>query len=695
MLHNSKNIPFWTDIPMFRLIIPFIIGIVIEKLYHIPAFFYIVTLVVGFILLAVYERIDIYKKFVYRMFSGWAIWLALIGLGGIITHSKNLQNNPTSIYNQYKPFDIIQVLIKEPLIERSNSYKAIGQVLYIDKDDRWQQTTGDIIIYFLKEKQADTLPQYGQILVFKKSLQLITNLNNPGNINFQQYNFLKNIYYQVWLNKKDYQIIRQNEYRRWFYDMIVKIRLAILSIIKQYIPSKESQSLAAALLIGYTADIDKELLQSYSRTGVVHIISIGGMHLGMIYILVLWIGAICKINKWLPHGDSIIACAVIWIFTFIAGCLPAILRTAVMFSFIIIGKMVDRRSNTYNSMAASAFVILCVSPYALWDIGFQLSYIAVLSILFFGDMLKELWHTKFLLLKKFWDLTAVTLSAQILPIPFVIYYFHQIPLLFLLSNWVVIPLSGLILYTEIVLLLTAWFSPIAQYIGALTNFEIRAMNNYVKLLDTIPYNTISSLVIDLPQAIGLSIVVVVIFGFLKTKDKVYLWICLVTIFCIVSMRSFNIISLDRSKKLIVYNVPNHTVIEWYEGRNYTLLGDTPYINQPAVYKTYLEGAHLQYRAQKTDSYSVNCRKILARQGIVILDSTIRVPQHFVKPCMVQTLIITRTNRNDLTDILLFFHAKNYVLDSSIPFWKVSTIMASLQPHSSYCVASEGAWVEIF
>ena len=185
--------------------------------------------------------------------------------------------------------------------------------------------------------------------------------------------------------------------------------------------------LAEALLIGYKDDLDKTLVQSYTNTGVVHIIAISGLHLGLIYWLLVQLLKPLQRRKYMKWLRPVIIILGLWLFSLLAGAQPSILRSAVMFTCIVIGETIAKKTSIYNSLALSAFGLLCWNPYWLWDVGFQLSYSAVLSIIIFMRPVYNLLYVKNKILDFFWKINAVTIAAQILTLPLSIYHFHQFP----------------------------------------------------------------------------------------------------------------------------------------------------------------------------------------------------------------------------------------------------------------------------
>ena len=261
---------------------------------------------------------------------------------------------------------------------------------------------------------------------------------------------------------------------------LFNIQRWVIKVLRTNIQGPRECGLAEALLIGYKNDLDKNLLQAYSNTGVVHVVAISGLHLGLIYAM---LNIFCrplsnrKVGKVLR---PVIVLAGLWIFSFLAGASPSVLRSAVMFSFVAVGSSVSKRSSLLNNLAASAFFLLCYDPFWLWDLGFILSYGALLSISIFMKPIYNLYVSENKLLDGIWKMNAVTLSAQVMTMPVLLYYFGQFPTLFLFTNFVAIPLSSIVLIGEIVLCAICFVKPAARLCGELLELLIRLMNDVVE-----------------------------------------------------------------------------------------------------------------------------------------------------------------------------------------------------------------------
>ncbi len=254
-------------------------------------------------------------------------------------------------------------------------------------------------------------------------------------------------------------------------------------------------------MIGYKDDLDRNLVNAYAQTGVAHIIAISGLHLALIYSLIQFFFERIKMVKKLSWIKPVMISSSLWLFSFLSGASPSVLRSATMFSFIVIGKQLSKSGSIYNSLAASAFLLLCYNPFWLWDVGFQLSYGAVLSIVVF---MKPVYHWFFIqnkILDLIWKSAAVTIAAQILTSPVSIYYFHQFPNYFLFTNLLAVPLSSLVLLGELFVCITSFIPAVANVAGALVSRLIFILNSFIEHMQRLPFSMCEHLYITLTQLI--------------------------------------------------------------------------------------------------------------------------------------------------------------------------------------------------
>ncbi|MEP6512976.1 MAG: ComEC/Rec2 family competence protein, partial [Parafilimonas sp.] len=503
--------------PFLRLLLPLIAGIIIQWYLQPSLKLSITTIAIISLLFVSFTFLKEPENFFSRWLKGILIMLFFVCLGMLITFLNNIENNPNWFGKNYKQGDAILITLQEPLADKNKSYKAHATVNAVNKDGKWQTGKGDILVYFKKGEAKPNL-NYGSQLIIKKPLQPIANSGNPGALDYKRYCLFQDITGQVFLKDDEYILLPSTNIHP-FWQFIFNLRDGTVNKLRRFIPGKKQQSVAEALLIGYRNDLDRDLVQSYSNTGVVHIIAISGLHLGMIYGLMLFIFSHFKKNKILGWLKPVTILSVIWLFTFVAGMAPSVLRASVMFTFIVLGEAISKKNNIYNNLAASAFCLLACNPFMLWDVGFQLSYAAVLSIVIFMHSIYNWLFIKNKLLDNAWKLSSITLSAQILTLPLILYHFHQFSNLFWLTNFIAVPLSGIILYGELILLCFSWLSGFAKFIGIITGWLVERMNSFIESIDRLPFTVWNGIEINILQAIFLYGVLIFLGIWLLNKYK--------------------------------------------------------------------------------------------------------------------------------------------------------------------------------
>ena len=455
-------------------------------------------------------------KFKWMVICGAAIQCLLFIFGALICNQQDLRKQPDFIGYHYSKNDSILASIQEPLIQKRKTWKAVANIVAVKHLGKWINTRSKLLIY-IKNNQLAAQLTTGDLIEFTEPLQKISNNFNVGGFDFERYCAFQQIYYQLYLPDAAKIFFKKNAPSLKSY--LFKTRDSILGILKKAIPEKTEQSVAEALLIGYKEDLDKSLLRSYSNTGVVHIIAISGLHLTMIYSLLLRLLQPIGNKRWTNYLRSSIILIVLWGFSFITGGAAAILRSAVGFTFLLMSKSLGYKNNTINAIAASAFFLLVYDPFLLWDIGFQLSYTAVLGIVLFSGYIDRWFFIKNKLLRLFWQVNAVTLSAQVLTLPIVLYQFHQFPNLFLFTNFLVVPLSGLILYAELLVLLVSHFTILLKWSGQLSSYLIFQMNHIIERTNRIPFALTKNIAINLPQTILLYLLIASLLVWLIYRNK--------------------------------------------------------------------------------------------------------------------------------------------------------------------------------
>lgn len=668
---NKFNNFIWKTVPMLRLLLPLIVGILLQYYFNIDWKIMTVILLAATFILLSFNFLKSAAKFKYGWLMGMSISLFFMVLGGGLSYLKNTVHDEKCILNNYKTNAEVLVTIQEPLVEKVRSFKALAKAETI-LHPSLKTVTGNILLYFKKDSTTPAL-HYGSKIIIHKPMQAITNSGNPAAFNYKRFCLFQAIYYQAFLTKKDYQILL-SENKFFFDDWLLQTRIYVLAVLRKNITNPDALSIAEALLIGYRDDLDKDLVQAYSNTGVVHIIAISGLHIALIYGLIIFLFKPFKPSQFIKWIKPFVVLLIIWGFTFVAGAVPSILRSAVMFTFIVLGESFGKRINIYNNLAASAFTILLFNPFSLWDVGFQLSYAAVLSIVIFSKHINNWIYFKNKILKYIWELSSVTLSAQILTLPIILFYFHQFPGLFLFTNLVAVPLSGLILYIEILLLIISPFSSIAIYVGNATGLVIDWMNQFILRINNIPNATWQSLQINIPQTIFLYFILIGFAYWLMWKKINALLFALSFLLLFFVIRSFDFLQRNHQQKLIIYNVPQHKAMDLIDGRNYQFVGDSLLLQDGFLQNFHLKPSRILHRITATNQLTtINYSNGLicsSNKKIILIDDSINISV-VDKKIKVDAIIISKNPKLDVTQLAQAFDCNQYIFDASNPLWKIN------------------------
>lgn len=558
----------FSKIPFIRLLIPFLTGIIIyliNELSFDPATY----LIGSFVLLAI--------LFVYsnrsKMGTGKIFFLMscdvfLFFAACYACYFIQPKNNPNyyGYYNTSREIKWIGTL-DEIVNEKENFLKAI--VLVDEVDD--VKTTGELLVYFKKPIHKKDFVAGRKF----EALSVITDIPSPLNPHeFDYKNYLANrrIYYQTFVDTGAVQM--QNQFTGGLKYWGMKVKNSVVDFFNSGILSSESAQLCSALITGYDNEISRDTINAFAHSGTLHVLSVSGLHTGVLFAVLLFIlNWLDRHNRFRILKLIILLCG-LWLFVFIAGFSPPILRAAIMLSLIAIGKYYyNYLSNaSVNIMGVSAFVLLLFDPYILFDTGFLLSYFALLGILIFEPPITSLYTGDNKIIRKIWTLCSVSIAAQISTLPITLYFFHQLPLWFVFSNLLVIPLCTLIMFLGIGLILKiSFFAPLINLLTNLVYFLIG-------LTDTARWGYLDRIDFNFRDVLFLSSVITMLYWMIKYRR---FHLVLGTLSLVISWQTFNLLEvLDKkqSVKVAVYHINKTSCVE-LKNKNKLLLDSTCSISE--------------------------------------------------------------------------------------------------------------------
>src|SRR6185437_9902378 len=471
----------WGKFPFVRFTSALILGILFYIYFGNPflVFFYLLpTLAVAYLII-VLRKSD-------NLATGILAFCCTFCFGVILTNLHTASFYSDNI--KYKQFSAYVGEVVSDIEDRGDFYRAKVSVIKIRTEVGWERATGNVMLYLPKDSSPIG---YGNQLLIKAVPQVVKAPLNPSEFNYKKYLAFQNIYHQQFLSPSQFQKF-SSEGGNTFMSLAFRLRHYCDNVLKRNIAGK-AYPIASALVLGIRNSLDDELKAAYSSTGTIHVLAVSGLHIVIVYGLLFFVFGFIKNVR---GGDILFTCVIfllLWLYAFITGFSASVVRAVTMFSFVLLAELINRKSNIYNTLALSAFIMLCFSPYLVMDAGFQLSYLAVLGIVLLYGPIYGLIEFKNKIVDKVWAMAVVSIVAQLMTAPITMYYFNQFSFSFLLANFIAIPLSSLALFTSLAVIALNWLSPVASLIGKLTEFIIAIMNQSILLLNKIPYLAVKAI----------------------------------------------------------------------------------------------------------------------------------------------------------------------------------------------------------
>ncbi len=451
--------------------------------------------------------------------------------------------------------------------EKENSWKLSLNIISVIKEGKAEATTGNAYLYLYKDRMPMLLHKGDSILVPGK-WQPIKNAGNPFEFDYAANCRRNNIYYLQYCSTNDIRLYATNDPAASSF--IDKGHDWCMQQLDKYIPDATTKGLIQAMLLGDEVNMDEDLRQSYTDTGIVHIIAISGGNVAIFFFVIsylLW---------WLKHKKHLwvkyaIALPLVWVYVLMAGAAPSAIRSAMMFSLLAFSVMFQKNNNSLNQLFATAFLLLCVEPAWLFSLGFQLSFVAVLSLILFYKWIYNRMPPINKIVQMLWSVVAASIAAELLVAPLVIYYFHTFPLLFIVANVAAYLFMGLVLVLGIAIIVLSFIPVIAKFIGICTIWIVTVFDKIVSWLQNFNPRSFRFLMLNDAELLLVYVIITGVALFLIKKQKAALFIGF-TATCIlfISFCNDEWMRLHRHQ-LVIYNTAKSSRIELIDGKNYSVL----------------------------------------------------------------------------------------------------------------------------
>lgn len=662
------------DFPLVKITIAFILGVIASYYMHFSIWLTIYLLCLFFVLFYTNYILNL-KSSKKSMFFGLSVYALSFILGALtlLSHTENLQKDNYSNYKSaFEKPETIVLLLREKLKSNDYSDRYIAHIESISN----KKYKGKIIINVQKDSSKSALI-IGNRIKIKTTLQRNKSNKNPNQFDYSRYLANKQIFAQIYCQKSQISVSQTIEKDIWYY--CAKLHSRIISNLEKSHFSKSEMNVALALILGQQQEISQDIIQDYQYSGATHILSVSGLHVGFIMLFITFVLKPIPNTKRGSFVKLISILIALAGFAIISGLSPSVLRSVVMFSFLAIGNHLRRNGNIYHTLLVSILLILLFEPYFLFDVGFQLSYLALFFILWLQPVFKNIYKPKNKLFIYIWEALTVSFAAQIGTLPLCLYYFHQFPGLFFVTNIIILPVLSFIMIAGIIIMIIAIFTSPPLFITLIFEKSIYLLNLMIHAVASIESFVIRD--ISFNSYYLFTFYLLIIFSIVWIKKPNFSK--LVFVFCsiILVQLSFILTKLksENEEELIVYNEKNNTLISERTGKTITLYTKNKLLEKNRNINSYLVGNSISLNKIK------NIQNVLyfKDKKILIIDSTGICPINS-KP---EILILTQTPKINLDRLLKEINPKIIIADGSNnnsiqKFWKNSCIKKNIPFHST-------------
>lgn len=659
---------FFNKYPFLRLTFPFILGIVS---YHYLGNALDIALWVPLVLFGAYLILWKVSSLRFnRLLSCLAIAM-LFCFGILRLQNHRLDSDLSHLLWQDSDITAYEgVLVAEPT-QKTRSINLRLDVSRALIAGEWKTVTGRVNLYVDPQKGEHL--SYGDRLLIKGAPQQTSAPSNPGEFDFANYLVYNNIFHQQFAGEHfeklgestpDLLKAKSIELRKFCRDRLVR-----------HIHDPEVRSVMLAIVLGIKDELDTELQGAFSASGAMHVLAVSGLHVGIIYAIILLIFKKIRIDqrkgRWVIAIISLLA---LWCYAFLTGLSPSVLRAVTMFSFIALAKATDRNGNIYNTLAASAFILLWYNPYLIMSVGFQLSYLAVFGIVYLQPRFYKLLTVDNYLLDKVWAITCVSLAAQIATAPLSMLYFHQFPTYFLISNLFIIPAAFVMLIMGLLMLLLSSVPFLGEGLGWAIECFVWLVNTLVFFVRDLPGSTLEGIRLNTSQTwLIYAVFIFTILLFFKRRFSY-----LVVSFVVACFFAFNQIG-DRtvymdSGAFRMLDVSNASVADFRHGGYSRLLADSLFQTDQSKRRFHFEPGRLLSGSNlrpENDELALVTREFLGNKLVCFKGETflfLNEPLPLVelkgKVLSIDHLIISHNAVNDLEEVIDMVSFDHLLIDPS-------------------------------
>ncbi len=639
---------------------------------------------------------------------GVNVMLFLFFAGYVLAQSRYELTRADHFSRHNQENTMLQIRLTEPVAEKTNSFQVTGKVMRVTGQENMKYVSGRIILWLEKSPEAQNL-RYGDIIMIENYYQETREPQNPNSFNYKHFLSRQNIFHQSYRRTGEWYHTGRNEGNP-IVTAAHSMRSKALNTLEANNIKGRDFAVASALLLGYREYLDEDLQREFAGAGAMHILCVSGLHVGIIFLaLNVMFGFLARF-KGGKYIKTALIILLIWFYAAITGFAPSVMRASTMFSFVAVGQTFHRSTNIYNTLAASALVLAIINPFIISRIGFQLSYIAVISIVSLQPLFYKQLYFKNKILDHGWGIITVSLAAQLGTGPLALFYFNQFPNYFLLTNLIVIPLTGLIIKGGLLLFLSAPVAFVSQYVGMALSWIVLLLHTAVRIIEGLPGSTANSLVIAFHDKLLIFFLIAVLGLFWMKKQKKLIYPLLAGLLLLSISLSSQFLTNQSRKQLVVYHIPRGTAIDIFHHGNCYFYACENVLENPGAIRFHIREHRLKSGHRNVDPIFLADEKIQKQHLFKhnnfinidghtarIIDNQFEIPSRQIFPDTLDHLIIRNNPRMLISKLTEVLPARMIVFDNSNALrqhqrWKSECDSLGID---CWSVALQGAYVYNF
>lgn len=617
----------------------------------------------------------------HPIFPATIITALIILLSEVFFGAVSFLQDPSHRANHYSHFvesdNYMVVRICEMPTQGKNSFKAVAEVLEItDSNYNVYNVQGKILLYLKKDSMGSTI-RYGDKLFIASSPDLPQAAINPHQYDHRKNLLRKGILYTDYLTPSHYHVLSHDTSS--LYSRLMFFRETVIRKIKFSSLEPSQQGIVEALILGWKQDLDEETQTSFRKAGITHLLCVSGLHVGIIAFLVALCLSFISNKKRGRIIKGALSLTAIWLFVLLTGMAPGTTRAGIMFSIITVGKVISKQSSTLNSIAASALIMLLCRPAILFDIGFQLSYTAVIGIVLFAEPMEtlikfpktksRLANIVLLFPKRLWQLVCVSTVAQVSTTPLILYHFHQFPPYFLIANVSVVFFAGLLVGSAIVMMLLAWCPWAFSAMGSVVSAELSATEWITKTIASWPHSMIENIYFDNTMLIISFLLITLAAAAFLYKRLAFIISSLASAILIVVYSIHVEYTAANQKDICFYNVGKRAAFELFVGHKSYLICDSVIAYNPSK---------IDFQTSNNLIWHKTKDRVIIRLDSSYKDDNILLKNHYVGFDTLTIRIVDRSNCRLLNPPIANV---NYLFFSERIYYPIDSVIKKYNPDS--------------